>query len=87
MRSLERSPEVYHVLHEMDATGVDLFIDCHGDEELPHNFFCAAHVWIDLCTSLSLSLPLLQALFILSAAMPFRMLPRIPRRVAKISVR
>ena len=30
--TLERSPEVYHALHAMDATGVDLFVDVHGDE-------------------------------------------------------
>jgi len=36
--SLERSPEVYHVLHEMDRVGCDLFMDIHGDETLPYNF-------------------------------------------------
>jgi murein tripeptide amidase MpaA len=36
--SLERSPEVYHTLAAMDATGVDLLLDVHGDEELPYNF-------------------------------------------------
>jgi len=36
--SLERSPEVYHVLNKMDETGVDCFLDIHGDEELPYNF-------------------------------------------------
>lgn len=37
--SLERSPEVLAVLNEMDKTGVDFFMDVHGDEELPFNFF------------------------------------------------
>ncbi|MFZ6052416.1 M14 family metallopeptidase [Halocola ammonii] len=36
--TLERSPEVYHVRNKMDETGIDLFLDIHGDEELPYNF-------------------------------------------------
>ncbi|WP_395342716.1 M14-type cytosolic carboxypeptidase [Ningiella sp. W23] len=36
--SLERSPEVFHVLSKMKETGVDLFLDIHGDEALPYNF-------------------------------------------------
>jgi len=36
--TLERSPEVYHVLTKMDETGCDAFLDVHGDEELPYNF-------------------------------------------------
>lgn len=36
--SLYRSPEVLHVLDAMKATGVDLALDVHGDEALPHNF-------------------------------------------------
>lgn len=36
--SLVRSPEVYSVLRRMDQTGVDAFVDVHGDEELPFNF-------------------------------------------------
>jgi len=36
--TMERSPEVYHVLQKMDETGVDAFMDIHGDEELPYNF-------------------------------------------------
>ncbi len=36
--SLDRSPEVFHVLAAMDATGVDFALDVHGDESLPHNF-------------------------------------------------
>lgn len=40
--TLERSPEVYHVLNAMDETGVDAFLDVHGDEELPYNFLAGA---------------------------------------------
>ncbi len=40
--SLERSPEVYAVLKKMDQTGVDIFLDIHGDEELPFNFISGA---------------------------------------------
>ena len=36
--SIERSPEVYHVLKKMDETDCDVFLDIHGDEELPYNF-------------------------------------------------
>ncbi len=36
--SLERSPEVYHVLNRMTETGVDFALDVHGDEALPHVF-------------------------------------------------
>ena len=36
--SLDRSPEVYHVLAEMDRTGVDFAMDIHGDEAIPANF-------------------------------------------------
>lgn len=36
--SLERSPEVLHILAEMDRTGVDFAMDVHGDEAIPHNF-------------------------------------------------
>merc|ERR1711990_150852 len=38
--TLKRSPEVYHLLREMGNTGVDFLLDVHGDEELPHCFFC-----------------------------------------------
>jgi len=34
----EKSPEVFHIRNMMDETGVDLFLDIHGDEELPYNF-------------------------------------------------
>ncbi|WP_394787965.1 M14-type cytosolic carboxypeptidase [Rhodoferax sp.] len=36
--SLEKSPEVFHVRQKMQAVGVDLFLDAHGDENLPYNF-------------------------------------------------
>ena len=36
--TLERSPEVYHILAKMDQTGADVFLDVHGDEVLPYNF-------------------------------------------------
>lgn len=36
--SAERSPEVLKVRQRMLATGVDLFLDIHGDEALPYNF-------------------------------------------------
>jgi len=36
--SAERSPEVLHVLAEMDKTGVDFAMDVHGDEAIPANF-------------------------------------------------
>jgi len=37
--TLKRSPEVHAVLKEMKSTGVDCFLDVHGDEEIPDNFF------------------------------------------------
>jgi murein tripeptide amidase MpaA len=40
--SAENSPEVRCVLHEMARTGVDLFLDMHGDEALPYNFIAGA---------------------------------------------
>ncbi|QYJ88176.1 MULTISPECIES: carboxypeptidase family protein [Shewanella] len=36
--SLEKSPEVYHVVNRMKETGVDLYYDVHGDEGLPYVF-------------------------------------------------
>jgi murein tripeptide amidase MpaA len=36
--SLEQSPEVFHVLAEMDRTGIDFAMDVHGDEAIPYNF-------------------------------------------------
>jgi murein tripeptide amidase MpaA len=34
----DRSPEVAAILRAMDATGVDLMLDVHGDETIPHVF-------------------------------------------------
>ncbi|WP_010180358.1 M14-type cytosolic carboxypeptidase [Glaciecola sp. HTCC2999] len=36
--SLDKSPEVYYVLNKMRETGVDMYLDIHGDEALPYNF-------------------------------------------------
>lgn len=36
--SVERSPEVWRVRRAMHETGVDLFLDIHGDEALPYVF-------------------------------------------------
>ncbi len=36
--SMEKSPEVYLVRQKMRETGVDMFLDIHGDENLPYNF-------------------------------------------------
>jgi murein tripeptide amidase MpaA len=36
--SAEVSPEVFYVRAKMEATGVDFFLDVHGDEALPYNF-------------------------------------------------
>lgn len=40
--STERSPEVYYVREAMKASGVDFFLDVHGDEGLPYNFISGA---------------------------------------------
>lgn len=40
--SLERSPEVLLVRQAMEASGVELFLDIHGDEALPYVFFSTA---------------------------------------------
>ena len=40
--SLEKSPEVFHVINRMEATGVDLFYDVHGDEALPYVFLAGS---------------------------------------------
>lgn len=42
--SLERSPEVLSVRQAMLETGVDLFIDLHGDETLPYVFIDGSHM-------------------------------------------
>lgn len=36
--SIERSPEVFYVRQKMHETGVDLYLDIHGDESLPYVF-------------------------------------------------
>jgi len=36
--TLERSPEVLCVKQKMHETGIDMFFDIHGDENLPYNF-------------------------------------------------
>lgn len=40
--SLATSPEVYLVRQKMQQTGVDFFLDVHGDEGLPYNFVAGA---------------------------------------------
>ncbi|WP_375206140.1 M14 family metallopeptidase [Hyphococcus sp.] len=36
--TMEESPEVYLVREKMRETGVDFFLDVHGDEAIPNNF-------------------------------------------------
>ncbi|CAM3847936.1 M14 family metallopeptidase [Rheinheimera salexigens] len=36
--SMEKSPEVFLVRGKMQEIGVDMFLDIHGDENLPYNF-------------------------------------------------
>ncbi|MBR7059418.1 MAG: hypothetical protein IKI22_02300 [Neisseriaceae bacterium] len=36
--SIENSPEVYYVREKMHETGVDIFLDIHGDESIPYIF-------------------------------------------------
>lgn len=40
--SIEKSPEVFHVINKMEETGVDLFYDVHGDEALPYVFLAGS---------------------------------------------
>jgi murein tripeptide amidase MpaA len=40
--TMERSPEVYLVLEKMKETGVDMFLDVHGDEGLPYVFIAGS---------------------------------------------
>ncbi|QIZ78863.1 carboxypeptidase family protein [Ferrimonas lipolytica] len=40
--SIDNSPEVYLVRQKMEQTGVDFFLDVHGDEGLPYNFIAGA---------------------------------------------
>lgn len=39
---METSPEVFLVQNRMKETGVDFFLDVHGDEGLPYNFIAGA---------------------------------------------
>ena len=39
---MEKSPEVFVVEQRMRETGVDFFLDVHGDEALPYNFIAGA---------------------------------------------
>lgn len=40
----ERSPEVWLVRNRMHETGVDFFLDVHGDESLPYVFIDGSHM-------------------------------------------
>ncbi|MCE0494832.1 M14 family metallopeptidase [Vibrio salinus] len=40
--SPEKSPEVYYVRAKMLETGVDMFLDIHGDEAIPYNFIAGS---------------------------------------------
>ncbi len=40
--TMDKSPEVYLVREKMRETGVDLFLDVHGDEAIPNNFLVSA---------------------------------------------
>jgi murein tripeptide amidase MpaA len=42
--TMERSPEVHAVLEKMKQTGVDVFLDIHGDELIPYNFLAQPSV-------------------------------------------
>jgi len=39
--TMDRSPEVLLVRQKMQATGVDVFLDIHGDEAIPYNFLAS----------------------------------------------
>ena len=45
--SMEKSPEVFLVRERMEASGVDLFIDAHGDEALPYVFVAGSEMLPD----------------------------------------
>ena len=45
--SMEKSPEVFLVRQRMEETGVDLFIDAHGDEALPYLFVAGSEMLSD----------------------------------------
>lgn len=39
---VETEPEVFHVLNKMKESGVDLYLDVHGDEAIPYNFIAGS---------------------------------------------
>jgi murein tripeptide amidase MpaA len=45
--SKELCPEVYYVQKKMGQTGVDLFLDIHGDEEIPYSFIMSPQNLLD----------------------------------------
>ena len=45
--SMDKSPEVFLVRQRMEETGVDLFIDAHGDEALPYVFVAGSEMLPD----------------------------------------
>lgn len=40
--SMEKSPEVYLVREKMMQVGVDMYLDVHGDENIPYNFLAGS---------------------------------------------
>ncbi|MCH8537875.1 MAG: hypothetical protein LAT66_08905 [Alkalimonas sp.] len=40
--SMEKSPEVYLVREKMQQVGVDMYLDVHGDENIPYNFLAGS---------------------------------------------
>ncbi len=40
--TMEKSPEVFVVREKMFEVGVDMFLDVHGDEAIPYNFFAGS---------------------------------------------
>ncbi len=51
--SLARSPEVRRVLTRMEESGIDLFLDIHGDETLPYNFVAGCEANPGYCTRIA----------------------------------
>jgi len=45
--SMDQSPEVFVVRQRMESTGVDFFIDAHGDEALPYVFIAGSEMLPD----------------------------------------
>ena len=41
--TLDKSPEVYHVMKAMEQNSPSLCLDVHGDEALPYNFIAGTH--------------------------------------------